>query len=73
MSFKGKGKLIMTNLPELFGNMVFNEMAMAKYLPKETYAALKSTIEENRPLDRSVADSVAEGMKTWAIEKGATH
>ena len=63
----------MTNLPELFGNMVFNESAMAKYLPEETYAALKRTIEENRPLDRSIADSVAEGMKKWAMEKGATH
>ena len=63
----------MVDIPELFGSMVFNESVMAERLPKDTYTSLKMTIEESRPLDRSVAETVAEAMKCWAIEKGATH
>src|SRR5512136_2351215 len=60
-------------IDELFGSHVFNEKTMKERLPKETYKALKKTIEEGRPLDADVANVVANAMKDWAIEKGATH
>jgi glutamine synthetase len=60
-------------LTELFGSNVFNEKAMKQRLPKEIYKALKETIEEDMPLRPDVADVVANAMKDWAIEKGATH
>ena len=63
----------MTNLPEVFGSMVFNEATMKDYLPKDTFKALKKTIDEGAPLDLSVANVVANAMKDWAISKGATH
>ena len=63
----------MLNLPELFGSMVFGDTAMKERLPKETYRALKKTIEEGNPLDSALANVVANSMKDWAIEKGATH
>ena len=53
--------------------MVFNDCEMRQRLPKETYKALKKTIDEGAPLDISVANVVANAMKEWAIEKGATH
>ena len=61
------------NVPEIFGSMVFNEPAMQEYLPGETYQALKRTIAEGLPLDLAVANVVANGMKEWALSKGATH
>lgn len=63
----------MKNVPELFGSMVFNDHVMKERLPKETYKALKRTIENGKSLDKSIADVVANAMKDWAIEKGATH
>ena len=63
----------MVNLPELFGSMVFNESVMKDRLPKETYRALKNTIQEGKPLEPSVASVVASVMKDWATEKGVTH
>lgn len=63
----------MVNLPELFGSMVFNNTVMKDRLPKETYKALRKTIEEGRPLEPSVASVVASAMKDWATEKGVTH
>ncbi|MFT3951590.1 MAG: glutamine synthetase III [Oscillospiraceae bacterium] len=63
----------MSNIPELFGSDVFNLTKMKERLPKETFKALKKTIELGRPLDLSVANIVANAMKDWAIEKGATH
>ena len=63
----------MKNIPELFGSMVFNDAAMRERLPKETYRALKRTIDNGKSLDKSIADVVANAMKDWAIEKGATH
>lgn len=63
----------MTNLPEIFGSLVFNDHAMRQRLPKDTYKALKRTIENGKSLDRSIADTVANAMKDWAIEKGVTH
>jgi glutamine synthetase len=60
-------------LTELFGSNVFNDKAMKQRLPKETYKALKETIEKDMPLRPDVANVVANAMKDWAIEKGATH
>ncbi len=58
---------------EIFGIDVFNETVMAERLPKKTFAALKKTIENGEELDAQVAEVVANAMKDWAIEKGATH
>ncbi|MDF2511949.1 MAG: glutamine synthetase catalytic region [Herbinix sp.] len=60
-------------LTELFGSDVFNDATMVERLPKKTYAALKKTIENGEDLDPSVAEVVANAMKDWAIERGATH
>lgn len=56
-----------------YGKLVFNRQRMFEYLPKETYEALVEAIDNRRPLSREVADSVAQGMKRWAIENGARH
>lgn len=65
---------MMQNLPsEMFGSYVFNDSVMRERLPKATYKALKKTIDEGLPLDPQVAEVVANAMKDWAIEKGATH
>jgi glutamine synthetase len=61
------------DLTEVFGSNVFNEKVMRERLPKETYKSLKETIEKGLPLKPDVADVVANAMKDWAIEKGATH
>ena len=63
----------MANVNELFGSMVFSDYVMKQRLPKETYKALQKTISEGAPLDLSVANVVANAMKDWALEKGATH
>ncbi len=63
----------MTHIPERFGSKVFNDTAMEKYLPAETYEELKKTVKEGLALDKKIADAVAEGMKQWALEQGATH
>ena len=61
------------NVPALFGSMVFDDATMKERLPKETYKALKNTIKNGTPLDINVANIVANAMKDWALEKGATH
>ncbi len=63
----------MTNPCEVFGENVFSDSVMQKRLPKETYEALKRTIEQGRSLDPAVAGVVANAMKDWALEMGATH
>ena len=60
------------NVPELFGSMVFDDATMKERLPKETYKALKKTMKNGDPLDINVANIVANAMKDWALEKGAT-
>ena len=60
-------------VPEIFASNVFNLQVMQEKLPKETYKSLKKTIDEGCPLDASVANVVANAMKDWAVEKGATH
>lgn len=57
----------------IFGSNVFSEAVMRERLPEDVYKALKPTISEGRPLDASIAGVVANAMKDWAIEKGATH
>ena len=61
------------NVPELFGSMVFNQKTMKERLPKETFKALKKTLDDGEPLNINIANQVAHAMKEWAIEKGATH
>ncbi len=61
------------NVAAIFGEDVFNDKVMQERLPKKVYKELKKTIDEGVPLDLSVADVVAEAMKNWAVEKGATH
>jgi len=61
------------NSCEKFGECVFNDAVMQKRLPKETYKALKRTTEEGRSLDPAIASVVANAMKDWALEMGATH
>ena len=61
------------NIPEIFGSDVFNEKTMKQRLAPQIYAAWKNCIRENSPLQLDVANEIAEAMKVWAIEKGATH
>jgi glutamine synthetase len=63
----------MVNVPEIFGSMVFNDDVMKARLPKDTYKSLKRTIQQGSPLELDVANIVANAMKDWALEKGATH
>ncbi len=63
----------MSTVSELFGTMVFNDTVMKERLPKETYRAMQNAIRDGRRLDATVANVVANAMKDWAIEKGATH
>ena len=62
-----------SHVPAMFGSRVFNEKVMKERLPKDTYKALKKCKDEGIPLDMSVATVVANAMKDWALEKGATH
>jgi glutamine synthetase len=62
-----------TKLEQLFGSNVFNDRTMRQRLSKATYQGLRKTIEDGAPLTLEVANGVAEAMKKWAVEKGATH
>ena len=61
------------SVPEIFGSDVFNEATMKQQLPVKIYDAWKQCIETGSSLPLDVANEIAEGMKNWAIEKGATH
>ena len=63
----------MSSVPEMFGSLVFNDSTMKERLPKDIYKAFKKTIDEGKPLDLTIANAVANAMKDWAVEKGATH
>ncbi len=63
----------MVKVPEQFGSMVFNEQVMRERLPKDVFKALHCTIKTGKSIASDVADVVANAMKDWAIEKGATH
>jgi len=58
---------------KVFGSNVFNDSVMRERLPKDVYKSLKATISGNQPLDPALANVIANAMKDWAIEKGATH
>ena len=58
---------------EYFGIHVFNREKMAKYLPEETFRTLVDSVDKGTPLSREIADSVAQGMKKWALKLGVTH
>ena len=64
---------MLKDIPNLFGSMVFNDSVMQEKLPKDSYKALKKTIEQGTHLELEVANVVANAMKDWAVEKGATH
>ncbi len=61
------------NVSDLFGSKVFNSGVMRKRLPKHIYASLLKTMKEDLPLEENVAEVVANAMKDWALELGATH
>ncbi len=58
---------------DYFGERVFSREAMRKYLDKKTFAVLLEAMEGSQPLTREIADSVAAGMRQWALERGADH
>lgn len=58
---------------QYYGKYVFNRQKMAQYLPQSVYDALVNAIDNKESLSRDIADSVAEGMKRWAIDNGARH
>ena len=62
-----------TEIPTLYGSLVFNDKVMRGKLPKDMYKALRKTIENGTHLELDVANSVAVAMKEWAVENGATH
>ena len=71
-------KAVVVDLPKervdrYYGKQVFNRQKMFEYLPKDTFDSLVKAIDNREPLSREIADSVAEGMKRWAIENGARH
>ena len=63
----------METVADYFGSLVFNDDVMKERLPKDIYKELKKTIEEGKDLSIEVANSVANAMKNWAVEKGCTH
>ncbi len=63
----------MSRLQDNFGSLVFNDAVMREKLPKDIYRSLRETIDAGKDLDSNLANVVANAMKTWAIEKGATH
>ena len=58
---------------EYFGRNVFNKEKMYKYLPSNVYAKIIDAIENGNPLDRTIANEVADGMRQWAMGLGVTH
>ena len=63
----------MSNIPELFGSLVFNDTVQQKRLPHDTYRRLRQIIASGEPLDAAVADVIANVMKAWALDHGVTH
>lgn len=65
--------MTITDIPKIYGSMVFNDKVMRERLPSDTYKELAQTVKEGRTLDLDIANIVAHEMKEWAIEHGATH
>ena len=61
------------NVLKTYGEDVFSEKAIRAFLPKTVASKLLATMRDGKPLDPSIADAVASGMKDWAVRKGATH
>ncbi|MBN1815907.1 MAG: glutamine synthetase III [Sedimentisphaerales bacterium] len=64
---------MITDVTQVFGSNVFNDAVMRQRLPKNIYRQFKYNIEDRRPLEAALADVIANAMKDWAVEKGATH
>ena len=62
-----------TRIPELFGSLVFNESAMEQYVPQSAIEIWRQCLQSRKPLPLSAANDIADAMKTWALERGATH
>ncbi|MBQ4268912.1 MAG: glutamine synthetase III [Clostridia bacterium] len=60
-------------VPEYFGENVFNDVVMRSNLPRDVYRSLRKTIDAGETIDMTIADTVANAMKDWALSKGATH
>src|SRR5690554_420218 len=58
---------------DYYGKLVFDQPKMKKYLSKEAFNAVMDAIENGTTIDRKMADQIAQGMKSWALENGATH
>ena len=71
--FKTREEKAMKTVPEYFGSLVFDDRDMKARLSRKVYDSLRKTIDEGKELDISVANAVAQAMKDWAIEHGATH
>ena len=63
----------MNSVPDYFGSLVFDDRAMKAKLPFGVYDSLRKTIDEGANLNTDVANAVADAMKDWAVEHGATH
>ena len=63
----------MKDITSIFGSMVFNDAVMQARLPKDVYKSMRKTISQGTHLEQDVANAVANAMKEWAVEKGATH
>ena len=63
----------MQTVSDYFGSLVFDDRVMRARLPAKVYKSLKKTIDEGVSLDNQVANAVAEAMRDWAVEHGATH
>ena len=61
------------SIQEEFGSLVFSSKTMSKYLSSKIYQSLLATMQNGSALDPSIANDVAEGMKNWALDHGATH
>jgi glutamine synthetase len=68
-----KQKLSKSNISEIYGSHVFGDRVMRKYLPKDTYKNITGIINSGEKISRKVADEVAAGLKSWAMEMGSTH
>ena len=63
----------MVKITDMFGSMVFNEKVMKQKLSSKVYNSLKKAIDENSSVDSLTGEIIAQAIKEWAIEKGATH
>jgi glutamine synthetase len=70
---EGRTSVTPAKAAEAFGSLVFNDKVQQERLPKPAYRALRATITRGEPLDASTADAVANALKDWAVEHGATH